>query len=1022
MGFTVGPLSRKRSAEAATGESRAKQHICAQGLLKCGVSVPGAKSVAGTVAGRLSFQDELAGHKIVVRTVDGKQFRLLSEVAVAVGCGIVEHAEQADQGAVELSHPDCTAHALERVVQCIRPEPDVEFGDLEWPSPRSWSFLRCAAYLKVRPALEVSAAGAARVVVACHRHAEESSVECEFGAPPPGGLWGEAISNAIGTEELAAVRETICSSRALGARAANIAAAALVGAPGSPFSGAGTEVLVLTLSKADAVLAECPEFRKLEEAVCIYQATCPKEHRLNAFQTPNSTFFCDACSGSVAQDATLYGCWECNWDICSACRLRAAQADSVELGVALQQLAKTCFQGCAPIIAAALGRLWSRHEEHVEQALLLLEELGKPPANAAAAKGLASWLLFAGPPACPILPSLRARAVTLLGHLARPGDMAAARALVTVLHTDEEHRVVHEAAVSVLAYLVHRGDPPATEVASALARRLSDFDEDAQLVGLALLQDVAERGHEDAVKAVVACLAARSDIIRERAVDVLRALAGICGEAALAAEWAALSCGPPALRATAVAALGAVSGPGSFSASAKLAKLLKDKEPLVRDIALAELGRVASRQCLDAGDAVRELLNHKNWSVRKHALGVFARVASCGTGEAAKVVVSKLQDSSAGVRDEVPAALELLAQTDLQEHAAAHKALLGCLRSEKWIMRSAALAALAKVAAFSDECRPDEDAVAAVAAMVTDEVKSVRDQAVSTLENLLCTDCDSATAMGSAALVASLLSKVRHRDPSVRASVLQALGRVAPRGHQGTLEATKVCLGDTSWAVREKAVATFARLADLVDVDAPATLAAHLEDPTEVVRAVAAIALVMLAEAAGEATSALAEARKRLDHPGQGVRRSASVAVVKLTTLQARQCKLEIGTDDPNSSYEAKNSKARLSTYDGIQDGMRQETGVQLKDCVSRGLRHFLTEAKHGEGIGIEAKEDEVTQGLRLFLLEQQRRMGPISPFAMAEEEHRKHRRLECPTQEIEVFRPPQLMLLSASAVDGFQP
>jgi hypothetical protein len=48
---------------------------------------------------------------------------------------------------------------------------------------------------------------------------------------------------------------------------------------------------------------------------------CPKGHPLQAFQTPNPSYSCDApgCGKRVAQGTPMHGCRECNFDFCTAC-------------------------------------------------------------------------------------------------------------------------------------------------------------------------------------------------------------------------------------------------------------------------------------------------------------------------------------------------------------------------------------------------------------------------------------------------------------------------------------------------------------------------------------------------------------------------------------------------------------------------------------------------------------------------------------------------------------------------------
>ena len=47
---------------------------------------------------------------------------------------------------------------------------------------------------------------------------------------------------------------------------------------------------------------------------------CPGEHGLKTFITIDSTFNCDACgASSIAEGSAMYGCRECDFDVCEAC-------------------------------------------------------------------------------------------------------------------------------------------------------------------------------------------------------------------------------------------------------------------------------------------------------------------------------------------------------------------------------------------------------------------------------------------------------------------------------------------------------------------------------------------------------------------------------------------------------------------------------------------------------------------------------------------------------------------------------
>lgn len=53
--------------------------------------------------------------------------------------------------------------------------------------------------------------------------------------------------------------------------------------------------------------------------------TCPDGHRLCSFLTANPTFTCDGCKGRQNIGALLYGCRQCNYDLCVSCFQRQRQ-------------------------------------------------------------------------------------------------------------------------------------------------------------------------------------------------------------------------------------------------------------------------------------------------------------------------------------------------------------------------------------------------------------------------------------------------------------------------------------------------------------------------------------------------------------------------------------------------------------------------------------------------------------------------------------------------------------------------
>ena len=46
---------------------------------------------------------------------------------------------------------------------------------------------------------------------------------------------------------------------------------------------------------------------------------CDNGHGLIGFKTPRYGFGCDVCSQLIPTDTVMYGCNECNYDICVSC-------------------------------------------------------------------------------------------------------------------------------------------------------------------------------------------------------------------------------------------------------------------------------------------------------------------------------------------------------------------------------------------------------------------------------------------------------------------------------------------------------------------------------------------------------------------------------------------------------------------------------------------------------------------------------------------------------------------------------
>eukprot|EP00808_Paulinella_micropora_P006456 g79812.t1 len=60
--------------------------------------------------------------------------------------------------------------------------------------------------------------------------------------------------------------------------------------------------------------------------------TCRAQHALRSFTTPNSGWFCSSCEEMQKKDARMYGCRECDYDLCKACYERPAGQGTKEDG------------------------------------------------------------------------------------------------------------------------------------------------------------------------------------------------------------------------------------------------------------------------------------------------------------------------------------------------------------------------------------------------------------------------------------------------------------------------------------------------------------------------------------------------------------------------------------------------------------------------------------------------------------------------------------------------------------------
>lgn len=97
--------------------------------------------------------------------------------------------------------------------------------------------------------------------------------------------------------------------------------------------GWASENKTVTLRSAGSIQCEFSKTaeRTVESATAIVATTrrgtassCPSGHGLTQFSTPRLGFSCDLCDAQMPEGATLYGCRQCDYDVCALCRRSAA--------------------------------------------------------------------------------------------------------------------------------------------------------------------------------------------------------------------------------------------------------------------------------------------------------------------------------------------------------------------------------------------------------------------------------------------------------------------------------------------------------------------------------------------------------------------------------------------------------------------------------------------------------------------------------------------------------------------------
>ena len=73
-----------------------------------------------------------------------------------------------------------------------------------------------------------------------------------------------------------------------------------------------------------------------------YVATCGERHILRAFRTPARDYKCDRCQASFPKRTRLYGCRQCDFDLCAACYVSSSAALNPNL-VHVSSIIERCF-------------------------------------------------------------------------------------------------------------------------------------------------------------------------------------------------------------------------------------------------------------------------------------------------------------------------------------------------------------------------------------------------------------------------------------------------------------------------------------------------------------------------------------------------------------------------------------------------------------------------------------------------------------------------------------------------------
>mmetsp|Transcript_64819 Transcript_64819/g.186272 ORF Transcript_64819/g.186272 Transcript_64819/m.186272 type:complete len:234 (-) Transcript_64819:124-825(-) len=86
----------------------------------------------------------------------------------------------------------------------------------------------------------------------------------------------------------------------------------------SEFSGVGIQKFKKVLTKVKAAIKEEQELARIEALKPKTGSTenCPGRHGLKRFMTNHTSYCCDTCRCYLPEGAPMWGCRQCDWDVC----------------------------------------------------------------------------------------------------------------------------------------------------------------------------------------------------------------------------------------------------------------------------------------------------------------------------------------------------------------------------------------------------------------------------------------------------------------------------------------------------------------------------------------------------------------------------------------------------------------------------------------------------------------------------------------------------------------------------------